>query len=461
MDMKVPPQNLEAEEAVIGSILIDPEIVGDIMEIITHDDFYLDFHRSVFEAMEELYDLSEPIDILSVCEKLRSKGILDRLGGELKVAQLADAVPTSAHAIHYAKIVKEKSILRKLISAGTKIVESAYSENDLDTILDEAERTIFSISEDQITKSYSSMESIMHGVFEDIEKLKKRGESPEGQILITGNPTGYRILDNLTMGFQPSDLIIVAARPSMGKTAFALSVARNMALKFDKTVGIFSLEMSKEQLALRLLSAEAFVELSKIRSGYLSDQEWQRLTHAASKFYKSKIIVDDEPSLDPRTLRTKARRMKKEYGLDVVVIDYLQLMHNSRRNENRQQEISEISRSLKLLARELNVSVIAVSQLSRAVEQREDKRPRLSDLRESGAIEQDADVVLFIYRDEYYSKKKSDDSEDVQVSKEPHVAEIIIGKQRNGPIGTVELIFNPKFVSFYEKDQLHTLPENN
>jgi replicative DNA helicase len=461
MNMKVPPQNLEAEEAVIGSILIDPEIVGDIMEIITHDDFYLDFHRSVFEAMEELYDLSEPIDILSVCEKLRSKGILDKLGGELKIAQLADAVPTSAHALHYAKIVKEKSILRKLINAGTRIVESAYSENDLDTILDEAERTIFSISEDQITKSYSAMESIMHGVFEDIEKLKKRGESPEGRILVTGNPTGYRILDNLTMGFQPSDLIIVAARPSMGKTAFALSVARNMALKFDKTIGIFSLEMSKEQLALRLLSAEAFVELSKIRSGYLNDQEWQRLTHAASKFYKSKIIVDDEPSLDPRTLRTKARRMKKEYGLDVIVIDYLQLMHNSRRNENRQQEISEISRSLKLLARELNVSVIAVSQLSRAVEQREDRRPRLSDLRESGAIEQDADVVLFIYREEYYNKKKSDDGEEAQISKEPHVAEIIIGKQRNGPIGTVELIFNPKFVSFYEKDQFHTLPDSN
>ena len=460
MDMKIPPQSLEAEEAVIGSILIDPEIVGDVMEILSYNDFYLDFHRSVFEAMEELYDLSEPIDIVSLCEKLRRKGILDRLGGELKIAQLADAVPTSAHALHYAKIVKEKSILRRLISAGTKIVESAYSENDLETILDEAERTIFRISEDQITKSYSAMESIMHRTFENIEKLKKRGESPEGQILITGNPTGYRILDNMTMGFQPSDLIIVAARPSMGKTAFALSIARNMALKFDKTVGIFSLEMSKEQLALRLLSAESFVELSKIRSGYLNEEEWQRLTNAASKFYKSKIIVDDEPSLDPRTLRTKARRMKKEYGLDVIVVDYLQLMHNSRRNENRQQEISEISRSLKLLARELNVSVIAVSQLSRAVEQREDKRPRLSDLRESGAIEQDADVVLFIYREEYYSRKKNSD-ENVQISKEPHVAEIIIGKQRNGPIGTIELIFNPKFVSFYEKDSLHALSENS
>jgi len=457
MNMKIPPQSLEAEEAVIGSILIDPEVVGDVMEIITHNDFYLDFHKSVFEAIEELYDFSEPIDIVSVCEKLRSKGILERLGGELKIAQLADAVPTSAHAVHYAKIVKEKSILRKLINAGTRIVESAYSEDDLDRILDEAERTIFSISEDQITKSYAAMESIMHGVFEDIEKLKKRGESPEGQILITGNPTGYRSLDNMTMGFQSSDLIVVAARPSMGKTAFALSIARNMALKFDKTVGIFSLEMSKEQLALRLLAAEAFVELSKIRSGFLSDSEWQRLTNAASKFYKSKIIVDDEPSLDPRSLRTKARRMKKEYGLDVIVVDYLQLMHNSRRNENRQQEISEISRSLKLLARELNISVIAVSQLSRAVEQREDKRPRLSDLRESGAIEQDADVVIFIYRDEYYKRKKESDDGTVFISKEPHPAEIIIGKQRNGPVGTVELMFNPKFVSFYEKDSLHAV----
>lgn len=453
--MRIPPQNLEAEEAVIGSILIDQEIVGEVMEIITHDDFYLDFHRSVFEAIEELYDVSEPIDILSVCEKLRSKGILERLGGELKIAQLADAVPTSAHAVHYAKIVKEKSILRKLINAGTKIVESAYSEDDLDRILDEAERTIFSISEDQITRSYAAMESIMHGVFENIEKLKRQGESPEGQILVTGNPTGYRSLDNMTMGFQPSDLIILAARPSMGKTAFALSIARNMALKFDKTVGIFSLEMSKEQLALRLLAAEAFVELSKIRSGFLNDNEWQRLTNAASKFYKSKIIVDDEPSLEPRSLRTKARRMKKEYGLDVIVVDYLQLMHNSRRSENRQQEISEISRSLKLLARELNVSVIAVSQLSRAVEQREDKRPRLSDLRESGAIEQDADIVIFIYRDEYYKRKKESDNETIFISKEPHPAEIIIGKQRNGPIGTIELIFNPKFVSFYEKDSLH------
>ena len=460
---RIPPQNLEAEEAVIGSILIKPEVAGDVMEMIHSGDFYLDDHRKIFEVMEELYDNSEPIDVLTVCDRLREKGILEKLGGELRVMKIADSVPTAAHALYYAKIVKEKSLLRKLIDVGTKMVESAYSEDDVDTILDDAERMVFEISEEKVTKGYEAVDSIMHSTFEELERLKKLGDSPEGSLLVTGIPTGYRVLDKMTMGFHPSDLVVIAARPSMGKTALALSIAKNMALRFNKSIGIFSLEMSKEQLALRFLSSEAFVELTKLRSGFLSENEWDRLTNAASKFCKSKIVIDDEPSLDPRTLRTKARRMKKEHDVDVIIVDYLQLMHTRRRMENRQQEISEISRALKLLARELNIVVVAVSQLSRAVEQREDKRPRLSDLRESGAIEQDADLVMFIYRERYYGGKKKrkkmekeeEETSDSGIVKEPHPAEIIIGKQRNGPIGSVELIFHPGFVSFYEEDVFH------
>jgi len=444
---KVPPSSQEAEEAVIGSIFIDPSIINDIMEIVSSSDFYYPKNRLIFQAIEKLYDEGEPIDVISVSEKLKTMQKLDVVGGELEVARLADVVPTAAHAVHYAKIVRDKSILRQLITASSRIVEMASEEGDIDEVLDNAEKLIFEIAESRTLKSYSHIKQIMHDVFEELERIQERVEElGEAAPLVTGIPTGFNELDKLTTGFHKSDLVIIAARPSVGKTAFALSLARNMAIKYSIPVGIFSLEMSAEQLAQRLLAMEGRVDLHKLRTGEFTSEEWDRLTVATEKLYKSNIIVDDEASLDPRALRAKARRMKKEFGVDVIFVDYMQLMHLKSSRENRQQEISEISRSLKLLARELDVVIIALSQLSRAVEQRENKRPRLSDLRESGAIEQDADTVIFIYREEYYKK-----SERIH---EPHEAEIIIGKQRNGPIGTVTLIFDPTSVTFYDLDIL-------
>jgi len=450
--MRVPPHNLEAEVAVLGSVLIDPSVINDVMEVISHEDFYLKKHQYIFQAMEALYDEGKPIDVVAVCDKLKSMGKLDEVGGEIEVAKLADAVPSSAHAVYYAEIVKEKAILRRLIEVSRKISENAYMEGDVDELLDEAEKMIFEISEMKTTKSYDHMRNIMHQVFENLESFRERVNVIEPGVLVTGLPTGFKSLDKQTTGFHKSDFVIIAARPSMGKTSFALSIARNMAVNYEIPVGIFSLEMSKEQLAQRLLSMESGVDLYNIRTGFLTSEEWERLTVAASRLYKAPIIVDDETLLDPRTLRAKARRMKREYGVEVVLIDYLQLMHLKGQKESRQQEISEISRSLKLLARELDIVVIALSQLSRAVEQREDKRPRLSDLRESGAIEQDADTVIFIYREEYYKSKKEKGESRIH---EPHEAEIIIGKQRNGPIGTIILVFNPKTVTFYEPDYVH------
>ena len=403
-------------------------------------------------AMEALYDEGKPIDVVAVCDKLKSMGKLEEVGGEIEVAKLADAVPSSAHAVYYAEIVKEKAILRRLIEVSRKISENAYMEGNVDELLDEAEKMIFEISEMKTTKSYDHMRNIMHQVFENLESFRERVNVIEPGVLVTGLPTGFKSLDKQTTGFHKSDFVIIAARPSMGKTSFALSIARNMAVNYEIPVGIFSLEMSKEQLAQRLLSMESGVDLYNIRTGFLTSEEWERLTVAASRLYKAPIIVDDETLLDPRTLRAKARRMKREYGVEVILVDYLQLMHLRGQKESRQQEISEISRSLKLLARELDIVVIALSQLSRAVEQREDKRPRLSDLRESGAIEQDADTVIFIYREEYYKSKKEKGESRIH---EPHEAEIIIGKQRNGPVGTITLIFNPKTVTFYEPDYVH------
>ncbi|MBT1248122.1 MULTISPECIES: replicative DNA helicase [unclassified Thermosipho (in: thermotogales)] len=443
--MRNSPHNLEAEQAVIGSILIDPETIESIIPIVSSKDFYDQKNAEIFKAIEELYDEGTPIDVISICERLKTKGKLDFIGGELYVAQLADIVPTSAHIETYAQIVRDKSILRSLISAASKVVEDATSDREVDDILDNAERLIFEIAESKTSRTYLPMNTILHQVFENLETL--RGKNKSGTLnVVTGIPTGYKFLDEMTSGFHKSDLIILAARPSVGKTAFALNVAKNMALDFNIPVGIFSLEMSKEQLVQRLLGMEAFVELQKLRRGNITDEEWQRLLTATGKLYKANIIVDDEANLNPRSLRAKARRMKKEYGIEVIFIDYLQLMSTKSYRENRQQEISEISRSLKLLARELDIVIVALSQLSRAVEQREDKRPRLSDLRESGSIEQDADMVLFLYREEYYKKEKTT---------EPHITELIIGKQRNGPIGTVKLSFDPKYTAFYNIDISH------
>lgn len=437
---KIPPSSLESEEAVIGSILIDPDVVPDIMELLTGKDFYLRKNQLVFSAMEKLFDEGNPVDIVSVTERLRTSGSLEEIGGEVELAKLSDIVPTSANFFYYAKIVKEKSLLRALISAASSIVENAYENEETDEILDSAEKAIFQITESQVSKTYQHIGKIMHEVFQSLEKMKDNALSGR----ITGIATGYRKLDEITSGFRPSDLIIVAARPSMGKTAFALSVACNMALNFRVPVGIFCLEMSKEQLAQRLLCNVTHFELSKLRAGDINVQEWKRLTTGASTLQTAPIIIDDEPSLDPRTLRAKARRIKMEHNIQVLFVDYLQLMHTKGKSDNRQQEISEISRSIKLLARELNITVVALSQLSRAVEQRENKLPRLSDLRESGAIEQDADTVMFLYREDYYKEKS-------EISDEPQVTQVIIGKQRNGPVGTLELMFHPKTATFYDK----------
>src|SRR6056297_2005580 len=455
-EFKTPPNDIEAERAVLGSIFLDTEITGDIMEILRHEDFYNEANKRIYNCMEILYDEAEAIDPLTLTDLLRKQGNLQRVGGEITIAQLADSVPTSAHARHYAKVVREKSILRNLISAGSKIVESAFSLDDVENILDQAERSILSIGERYIDKSYAPIGKIVHNAFDKLDQIKIRHNSPEGNLYVTGLATGFRALDEMTTGFHRSDLIIVAARPSMGKSALALQLARNMAVDHGLKVGIFSLEMSSEQIALRLLSLESRVNFEKLRKADLTSDEWERLTHAASKFMEASIIIDDDSMLDPRGLRTKVRRIKKEYGLDAIVIDYLQLMNSGRNRENRQQEISEISRSLKVLGREMDIAVISASQLSRSVEQREDKRPRLSDLRESGAIEQDADTVIFIHRESYYKRTKFEEEEDVgevQMLNHPHPAEIIIGKQRNGPVGSINLIFDPTVVGFFSMNK--------
>ncbi len=453
---RIPPNDLEAERAVLGSILLDPEVAGDVFEILRHEDFYNHSNQLIYNCMEMLYDDAEAIDPLTVSDLLRKQKHLETVGGELSIAQLADSVPTSAHAVHYAKVVREKSILRNLINSGSKIVESAFSLDDVDNILDQAERSILSIGERYIEKSYAPIGKIVHDAFDKLDQIKVRHDSPEGSLLVTGLATGFKALDEITTGFHRSDLVIVAARPSMGKSALALQLARNMAVDYGYKVGIFSLEMSSEQIALRLLSLESKVNFEKLRKADISSDEWNRLTDAASKFMKASIIIDDDSMLDPRGLRTKVRRIKKEYGLDAIVLDYLQLMNSGRNRENRQQEISEISRSLKVLGREMDIAVISASQLSRSVEQREDKRPRLSDLRESGAIEQDADTVIFIHRESYYKRSKFEDDEDVaevQMLNHPHPAEIIIGKQRNGPVGSINLIFDPTVVGFFSMDK--------
>ncbi len=453
---RVIPQSKDAEEAVIGALFLDPEAAETVFEIVSRNDFYFTPTKIIFQAMEELYSRAEPIDVLSVTDLLNSKKQLDIAGGEIGIMHLADAVPVVSNVDYYARIVKEKSVLRNLIDTATKIVNFSYDQRDVGEILDDAERLIFKIAEGQTSKTYMTMKDVIDSTFERIEKLKIERESPEGGIYVSGIPTGFRDLDSMTAGFHRSDLVILAARPSLGKTSLALTLARNISLRYESNVSFFSLEMSSEQLAQRMLCAEGSVDLKKVRSGSISPEDWRRLTDAANRLRRAQMIIDDDPSMDIMKLRTKARKIKKEYGMDVMFVDYLQLMHSRERHESRQQEISDISRSLKLLARELDVCVVALSQLSRAVEQRDEKRPRLSDLRESGAIEQDADMVFFIHRDDYYKSKKKDDEMDVTEDFDsPRDAEIIIGKQRNGPIGSVSISFFPRFASFYEKDRIH------
>ncbi|MDD5593108.1 MAG: replicative DNA helicase [Candidatus Margulisbacteria bacterium] len=436
-DERIPPQNLAAEQSVIGSMLLDKNAVVRVIELLRPDSFYRDAHRFIYEAILDLFDRGEPVDLVTVTEALRKSGKLDAVGGAVYVTDLINSVPTSANVEHYAKIVEEKYVLRRLIESGTQIVSAAFSEpEDVDQILDEAEKNIFDIALKRSREGFHKIDSVIKRVLDKIDSLYGKKEA------ITGTPSGYPDLDQLTAGFQNADLIIIAARPSVGKTAFALNIAQQVAIKHNIPVAIFSLEMSKEQLAQRMLCSEAEVDAQRLKTASLSDTGWKKLTRALGKLSEAPLYIDDSASITATEIRAKARRLKIERGLGLVIVDYLQLMRGRNRIENRVQEISDIARSLKTLARELDVPVIALSQLSRAVEQRPDRIPRLSDLRESGEIEQTADLVMFIHREDYYNPQ----------SDRGNIAEIMIAKQRNGPIGTVELVFRKEIAKFCSKE---------
>jgi len=432
---KLPPQHIEAEQSVLGGILIENDAINRVTEILDADDFYRDAHCKIFNALINLSERDEPADLITLTNELRKIDQLDSIGGASYLASLIDSVPTAANIEYYAKIVKEKAILRKLIQTSTEIITQSYEDRgDVEGFLDEAERAIFEISEKRVRPSFYSIREIVKDSFTTIERLFKKKE------LVTGVPSGFKELDRMTAGFQPSDLIIIAGRPSMGKTAFCLDVAEYAAIDNKIPVAIFSLEMSKEQLVIRMLCSQAHVEGTRLRTGYLTESDWPKLTIAAGNLSEAPIYIDDTAALSALELRAKARRLKADRGLGMVIVDYLQLMKGRARVESRQQEISEISRSLKALSKELNIPVIAVSQLSRKTEERTGNRPQLSDLRESGAIEQDADLILFIYRDEIYNRSEDNPNRGK--------AEVIIGKQRNGPIGKIDLAFLDKFTTF-------------
>jgi replicative DNA helicase len=432
---KLPPQNIEAEQSVLGGILIENEAINRVTEILVPDDFYRDAHRRIFNALMNLTERDEPADLITLTNELRKIDQLDSIGGASYLASLIDLVPTAANIEYYAKIVKEKAVLRKLIQTSTEIITQSYEDRgDVEGFLDEAERAIFEISEKRVKPSFYSIREIVKDSFTIIERLFKKKE------LVTGVPSGFKELDRMTAGFQPSDLIIIAGRPSMGKTAFCLDVAQYAAIENKIPVAVFSLEMSKEQLVIRMLCSQAHVEGTRLRTGYLTESDWPRLTIAAGNLSEAPVYIDDTAALSVLELRAKARRLKSEYNLGLVIIDYLQLMKGRTRVESRQQEVSEITRSLKALAKELSIPVIAVSQLSRKIEERTGNRPQLSDLRESGAIEQDADLIIFLYRDEVYNRSEENPNRGK--------AEVIVGKQRNGPIGKVELAFLDKFTTF-------------
>lgn len=430
---RVQPHSIEAEQSVIGAMLMDKEAIVVASEMLHGDEFYARQHGVLFDAMVELYNEGKPVDLITLQNRLREKDVPPEISSLEFVKDLLNVVPTSANVKHYATIVAEKALLRKLIRTNEEIANACYSGKDkVETILEETEKRIFELVQSRNSGDYVPIRQVVINALERIEaSAKTKGN-------VTGLSTGFLDLDYKTAGMQPSDFILVAARPSMGKTAFVLNIAEHMAFKDNKCVAIFSLEMSKEQLVNRLFSLESRVDAQQLRTGDLKDSDWEKLIESANVIGKSKLIIDDTPSISISEMRSKCRKFKLEHGLDIVIIDYLQLMSGSGRSDSRQQEISDISRSLKAMARELNVPVIALSQLSRAVEQRPDHRPMLSDLRESGAIEQDADVVMFIYRDDYYNK----DSEN------KNIAEIIIAKQRNGPIGTVNLVWLPMYTKF-------------
>ena len=432
---RLPPQNLEAEQSILGGILLDNHALDSVLEILIHKDFYNESHRKIFATIVELSDRNEPIDLITLSNILKDKKQLDQVGGMAYLASLVDNVPSAANIAYYAKIVKEKAILRHLIGTATEILTKSYDTGAaVDEVLDEAEHAIFEIAENKIRPAFSPIKDIIKDSFKTIEKLFERKD------LITGVPTGFAKIDDLTSGLQKSELIIVAGRPSMGKTAFALNIAQHAAMEAGIHVAIFSLEMSKEQLAMRMLSSEARVDSQRLRKGFLGETDWPKLTTAAGRLSEAPLFIDDTPAITVLEMKAKSRRLKAESGLGLIILDYLQLMRSGSFKDSREQEISEISRSLKALAKELNVPIVALSQLNRKVEDRTNRRPQMADLRESGAIEQDADVIAFIYRDEVYNK-----SED---NPEKGLAEVIIGKQRNGPTGMAKLAFLEKYTCF-------------
>jgi len=430
---KIPPQNLEAEMAVLGSMLMDEDAISVSTESLDEDSFYKDTHRKIFEAIRNLYNANKAVDIITLTDELKRNLALDEIGGASFLTALVNSVPTAANINHYVNIVKEKYILRTLINSATKIISICYeSEGNVDEVVDSAEKFIFEVSDRRSQGSYLHLKEIIKDSIENIDRLYQK------KAHVTGIPSGYIDFDSKTSGLQESDLIVIAGRPSMGKSAFALGIAEYAGVVEKMPIAFFSLEMSKEQLVQRMLCSHARVDAHKVRTGYLSPSDWPRLTAAAGKLSEAPIFIDDSPSISVMELRAKARRLKAHQDIKLIILDYMQLMRGSGKEENRQQEISDISRSLKSLARELNVPIVAISQLSRAVESRTDHRPQLSDLRESGAIEQDADVVVLILREEYY--KPSPDNEGI--------AEVIIAKQRNGPVGSMKLSFIKEYTKF-------------
>lgn len=425
------PQNIEAEQAVLGAVLIESTVINQVLEILIPEDFYKEAHRKIFNSMIDLDRENKPIDLLTLFDHLKSNGnLLEEVGESSYLTYLTELVPTTENVNYYAKLVKEKSIIRKLVMAATDIAHRGNDENvDLDEFIDRAEQTILDIAQNKIKPSFYDSRELAVKALEIIEQLHARKE------LITGIPTGFEKLDYLTSGLQPSDLVIIAGRPGLGKTSLTLNIAAYAAMEHGISIGIFSLEMTKEQLMLRMLSNKSKVNYSNIRSGYIKDEDLEKLVHAADELGQAKIYIDDTPAISVLEIRAKTRRQKRDKGLDMIIVDYLQLMRGSRRVESREREIAEISGSLKALAKELSIPVIAVSQLSRQTETRPDRRPQLADLRESGAIEQDADLVLFIHRADVYRKDPEE---------KDGIAEIIIGKQRNGPTGTIKLAFLEK-----------------
>ena len=427
------PHSHEAERTVLGAVLVDNQAFNSAAELLTKEDFYRDAHRRIFDAMAALAERSQPIDLVTLKDELVRESALEAVGGAAYLAALVDGVPRITSVEHWSRIIKEKAVLRNLIHAGNRIVQSCYEgEDEAAALLDQAEQSIFGIAEKRIRAGFASMREIVKESFRTIDQLSQSKD------VVTGLATGFVDIDEMTSGLQKGDLVIVAARPAMGKTSFCLNIAQHVSMRIGETVGLFSLEMSKEQLALRLLCADARIDAHRLRTGKLNEKDWARLAKSYNDLSQSRLFIDDSATISPLEMRAKCRRLKAEHGLALIIVDYLQLVTSAGRSENRQQELSAISRSMTGLAKELGCPVIALSQLSRAPEARTDRRPQLSDLRESGAIEQDADIVMFIYREEEY--KPSDENRGI--------AEIIIGKQRNGPTGSRKLAFIKEFTRF-------------